>query len=158
MTEQYIPEVEFLRYAFPCTRMRKLRGLITDHDISYLKNAVLSNSVLPRSELERIFADASREITQLAEELGKDKWSPEVIRTYFLERHNTTVENDPDFPLDSFRNICKILDAEVLNHISDNTVTVKYGTSVRNVSKEFFPDVSIGARVRIHYDYIVDKL
>jgi len=155
------PELEFLRYAFPCTYMRKIRGKITDKDIDTLKSSLILEKPLSKEYLEKSFEDASKELDKIASELKKDKWSLDVIYEYFLVRHNSIVDADENLPVDSLKDMCRILEGNVISCNGDY-VTVNYSSNqkpkTRNVSKEFFKDIKLGDKVRFHYGYVVDKL
>jgi hypothetical protein len=151
------PETYFLRYAFPCIFVKKLRGEITNEEIAELERVVVNSEDVDRKLLEEVFAVASEQLDKIALELGKEKWSMEVLKEYFLVRHNDFVDTREGLPGKTLKELCKIREGEIVEDFGE-IVKVKYGERYRNVSKDFFPSVKVGDNVRIHYAYIVEVL
>ncbi|MFH1376227.1 MAG: HypC/HybG/HupF family hydrogenase formation chaperone [Candidatus Woesearchaeota archaeon] len=154
-------EVYFLKYSFPCAFIANQRGVINFEEFKRLEDAAINNKVLPREFLEKVFVMAFGRIQKLADELGKDKWNFDVIKEYFITRHNDII--DQGFSSyakapESLKNLCRIHKAKVLE-IRDDFLIVEYGGNrKRTVMKSLVPGVSIGDSVSIHYGYAVEIL
>ncbi len=152
------PEALFLRYAFPCVYIKKQRGLVDDEMIERLEKAAIDGAKVERGLLERIFFNASQQLEVLAEELGKEKWSMDVVKDYFLSRHNGIVDSNKDLPYGILKELCKIRKGVVMEELRGEFVKVSYPGCKRIVSKKIFPSVRVGGRVRVHYAFIVEVL
>ena len=149
-------EVYFIKYAFPCSHILcDVRGEITNDEFEKMRIAALNDEVLDRKFLEKIFFRAFERIAKLAEEIGKDKWDIEVIREYFRVRHNPILDKS-DYP-ESFKKMCKVHEASVLEDLGDEAI-VLYDGGKRRVKKDYLPDIKVGDRVTIHWQYAVEKI
>ncbi len=152
------PEVFFLKYAYPCAFIILQRKEITEKELEELEYAAVNEIALPREKLEKIFFRAFKRISQLAEELNKNKWDLEVIKEYFLNRHTELVEQG--FEMESnipktLKELCKIHKAKVVER-KKNLLVVKYNGRTRTVMNILTPSVRIGDTVTIHYGYAVE--
>ena len=153
-------EVYFLRYAFPCSSTSMQRGEINQEQFDELREAAINNRVLPREKLERVYHRAFEIIGKLANELNRDKWDLEVIKEYFLKRHNEIIEEgmyDYKRVPASLRELCKVHRAEIVK-INDNVLTVRYNGKKKKVLSDLVRDVREGDMVNIHHGYAVEKL
>ena len=153
-------EVLFLKYAFPCAFIIRQRKEISDEEFNTLKDAAINNKVLQREFLEKIFFRAFERIKKVGEEMNKEMWDVEVIKEYFLVKHNEIINggmysyaNSPE----SLKNLCKVHKAKVIN-IKEDILIVEYNGKTRPVMKDFIPDAQIGDTVTIHYGYAIEKL
>jgi len=156
------PEVYFIRYAYPCAHILcTVRGDVSEGEFKEMEMAAIQNRVMDREYLEKVFFRAFNRINKIAEEMGKDRWDIDVIREYFVGRHNNVLM-DSDYP-ESFREMCKTYLAEVVSMEEDGEVTVKYhselgGEKKRKVKKDYFPELKVGDKVMIHWQYAVEKI
>lgn len=156
------PEVYFIKYAYPCAHILwKVRKDITGEEYRAMYDAAVNNKVMGRDYLEKVFVRAFARMRPLAEEMKKDDvWDVEVIREYFVERHNAVLSGS-DYP-ESFKEMCKTYEAEVVS-LEGNEALVRYeseqgGEKKRKVRKDYLPDLKSGERVMIHWQYAIEKV
>ncbi|HIH37713.1 HypC/HybG/HupF family hydrogenase formation chaperone [Candidatus Woesearchaeota archaeon] len=153
--EQY-----FLKYAWPCTWVKKERGGISEDEFEMLKNAAEKGVRVPRATLERVYDVACKHMRRVAKEMRKDMWSIAVIDRYFLEEHNRMIDENEDFAMKltpSLKKLCKCSKAKVLGVI-DEFLKVEVGRDIRTVSAVFVPDAKPGDTVIVHYGYAVKMI
>ena len=83
----------FLRYAYPCMRTLEMLGKVTPGDVKHIDDIIHSIGRVEKEYLEKIFTAAISRLKHLAKDLQKDYWDMEVIREYFLTRHNTIIDS-----------------------------------------------------------------
>ena len=152
------PEVLFLKYAFPCTIVKMQRGELTQEEFDKLENAAADNKILPREFLEKTYSNAFRRMGKVSEELKKDIWSIEVIKDYFLNKHNEMIDNNEEIysrAPETLKELCKVYKSKVID-IRGDYMIVKYNDKTRSVMKTLVPNVKIGDTVTIHYGYAVE--
>lgn len=156
------PEVYFIKYAYPCAHILcKVRKDVSEEEFRAMEDAAINNKIMDREYLERVFFRAFNRIGKIAQELGKDKWDKEVIEEYFVGRHNDVLEKS-DYP-ESFKEMCCVYGGEVVELDEKGGVVVLYKsrdgtTRKRKVRKDYFKDLKIGDKVRIHWQYVVEKI
>lgn len=116
---------------------------------------------MDRAYLEKVFFRAFDRISKIAEEMGKEMWDVDVIQEYFTVRHNPVL-NGSDYP-ESFKEMCRTYKAEVVSEEDDGEIIVKYlselgGEKKRKVKKDYMPELKVGERVWIHWQYAVEKV
>lgn len=149
-------EVYFLRYAFPCAHVLcKVRKEISDEDYKKMEKAAANGEVLPRAYLEKVFFRAFKRIEKIADEMKEDKWDKEVIKEYFVNRHNDFVHNSEN--PETFKEMCKVQKAEILE-IKDGKLLVRYDNKMREVKGDYIENAKAGDKVTIHYSYAVEKI
>ncbi len=155
------PEVLFLKYAFPCAFIIKQRGEIDSKTFKTLEDAAVNNNVLDRSLLEKIFFRAFERIDKVAVEMKRHRWDAEVIREYFVKRHNEIIDNGMysyAAAPESLKDLCKVHVATV-KRISGKYLVVGYGDErTRPVMGNLVRGVKEGDKVTIHYGYAVEKV
>ncbi len=152
-SEQY-----FLRYAFPCAYVLLNQKKITQEQYDELEKAFNENSVVPKEKLEGIFKAAFRRLKVLAEEMEKDCWDIEVLREYFINRHNKCIdEGEGDyskFP-DDFKEFCKVKRCRVLKRDGD-VLTVEMDGVEKKVLGKILPEAKEGDEVYVHLGVAVE--
>ena len=154
-------EVLFLKYAFPCAFVIRQRGEINEEEFKRLEEAAIHNKVLPREMLERIFFRAFERIKIVAQSMKRDIWDAEVIRAYFVKKHNAIIDEGmysyATAP-PSLKDLCKVHKATVKD-IKDDILIVEYGTGKRRpVMKSLVPNAKKGDKVTIHYGYAIEQV
>ena len=81
-----------------------------------------------------------------------------MIKEYFVERHNDVLEKS-DYP-ESFKEMCCVYEGTVMSE-ADGEVVVSYvsrdgSEKKRKVKKDYFDELKIGDKVRIHWQYAVE--
>ncbi|MFH1802250.1 MAG: hypothetical protein ABH864_02240 [archaeon] len=156
------PEVYFVKYAYPCAHILcTVRGDVSEEDFDKMRDAAVNDKVMDREYLEKVFFRAFDRIKKIAEEMGKDKWDIEVIREYFVGRHNDVLM-DSDYP-ESFKEMCKTHQGKVVSVEDNGEVIVRYnseqgGEKKRKIRKDYFPDLKVGDKVMIHWRYAVERI
>jgi hypothetical protein len=156
------PEVLFLRYAVPCAFQLVMSKKITEDERHELELAAIEGRAVSMEKIDRIFSAAHGRRDRL---YGDKLWSPDFVGKYWREDHNEIIARleQPD----SAKDLCMVHKAEVIS-VGDLMV-VKYvgsellpesyrGERRRSVKKVFLPDVRIGDRVTIHWNYAVELL
>ena len=155
------PEVLFLKYAFPCAFVIKQRGEIDNKTFKTLEDAAINNTVLSHSLLEKIFFRAFERIGNVAKEMKRHRWDAEVIREYFVRRHNEIIDKGmysyAKAP-ESLKDLCRVHVATVKS-VSGNYLVVGYGDErTRPVMSDLVRGIKEGEKVTIHYGYAVEKV
>tara|TARA_Y100000310_G_C20641106_1_gene793935 strand:+ start:744 stop:1214 length:471 start_codon:yes stop_codon:yes gene_type:complete len=155
-----IPEVIFLKYAFPCSFILRQRNEITQQQYDQLEDAAINNTTLPKELLEKYFHRAFERISKLAIQNNKDKWDLEIIKKYFLENHNEIIEEGmysyAKAP-NTLKELCKVQKAKIIDIIDDNLI-VEFNNKTRPVMNVLTPNAKIGDTATIHYGYAVEIL
>ena len=159
MNKDLTPEQLFLRYAVPCAFVLRQRGDVEDEMVAKLEMAAMGEEVVERDTIEKIFSAAFRRIDKVAKEMGKDRWDTEVIREYFLNRHNQFIaEGDGEYARapQTLKDLCRVERAKVVSkHGSFYIVNLKDGKT-RTVIPPFVHGAEVGDEIIIHYGYGVE--
>jgi hydrogenase maturation factor len=136
------------------------RKEIDDSLLERLRRAAVNGEQIEKNLLEKIFFRAFRRIRKVADELSKDYWDKEVIKEYFVNRHNMFIDDGLEEYAKvpgSMKELCKVHKAKVVGKKEDILI-VEYGKKRRAVHSDFIPGAKIGDAVTIHYGYAVEKL
>lgn len=155
-------EVYFLRYAFPCANVLLDSGKINQDTFDRLKDAAIKGVVLARRELEEIFNAAFRRIGQVSKEMKKDIWALDVLKSYWREKHNLSIDSGDGLYSElpkSFCDLCRVYEGEVVGERKfegKRMLQVRFGKEEMFVFDCLVPNVKVGDKVRIHYAYAVE--
>ncbi|NQV08489.1 hypothetical protein HQ529_01405 [Candidatus Woesearchaeota archaeon] len=150
----------FLRYAFPCAFIINEMNEVDKETVEMLEKAAIEQKVLDRELLEKIFFRAFEKIQVLADEMGKDKWDYDVMKTYFRERHNQDIDNGVGYyktAPKAIKELSKVFEAEIVDK-RDGFFIVQYNGKTRTVSDLFVSNAKKGDKVTIHYGFAVEAL
>ncbi|MDO8555568.1 MAG: hypothetical protein Q7R96_00145 [Nanoarchaeota archaeon] len=153
-----LPEVLFLKYAFPCAFIIRQRGEISFEEFQRLEFAAAHDDPLPRMVLEKIFFRAFQRIDKVATRLHKDRWDAEVIREYFVVEHNKIIDEGMYSYMEapsSLKELCKV-QVGVVVAVDEETLVVEYNGKRRPLLRLLLPQAQIGAKVLFHYGYAVE--
>jgi hydrogenase maturation factor len=150
-----LPEIYFLRYAFPCARVLvDFRKTLSEEEYELMRDAVEHDRPMPRKYLEEKFSKAIQGLRQLSE----DYWNVKTIREYFCEGHEAMLSADLP-PL--VKRLCVVKpgvlgekiekDGEVFFHVDLG------GGDVRVVAP-LYKGAATGDTAMIHYGYAVEKV
>lgn len=167
-----MPEILFLKYAFPCTIVKVARKEITQQEYESLELAAKTNQPITRELLEKTYPGAVQRMKAGAQEKRQVYFSEENIRDYFLGRHNEllqgTFKPNPQQgpPLDenlpqAIRELCLITTGKIVKKGETFYVVefmLKNQQKRRAVVNDLLPDAQLGDIVRIHYGYAVEKV
>ncbi|MBL7054603.1 hypothetical protein ISS05_02510 [Candidatus Woesearchaeota archaeon] len=148
----------FLRYAFPCAFILKQRGEINQKKYDWLFDIAVNNKYIKKEELEKIFFRAFNYIDELAKEKNKGRWDFEIIKEYFLKRHNEIIEQGRDMYKDApetLKELSKVIEAEITDKKED-ILEIRFNNKKRFVSNIFVPEAKIKDKVRVHYGFAVE--
>ena len=151
-------ETYFLRYAYPCAFVIRQRAEIDDSLLEKLRKAAVNDEPVERELIEKIFFRAFRRIKKIAEELSKDCWDKEIIKEYFVNRHNKLIDagiEEYSKAPKTLRELCKVYKAKVVEKKGD-VIIVEYNSKRRPVLSDFVK-AEVGDEVMIHYGYAVEK-
>jgi hypothetical protein len=153
-------ETYFLRYAYPCVFIAKQRGEVDDEIMEKLRIAAVKDAPIDRALIEKSFFRAFRRMRIVAEEMGRDVWDIEVIKDYFITRHNMIIdaglETYAKAP-ESLKKLCRVSEGKVVA-IKKGALVIDLSTERRAVNSDFVPEAKVGDRVTVHYGYAVEKL
>jgi hypothetical protein len=155
----------FLRYAYPCAYIILQRKEITQHELDELENIAINNLPISKERLEKIFYKAFEFIDLLAEEQGKERWDPEIIREYFYSYHNKMIDKGIGIYATAppmLKELSRV-DKVKVTAKKDDVLTVEFlgndkKIRKRNVLNHFVPDAEEGSTITIHYGYAVELL
>ncbi|MBT5022910.1 hypothetical protein HOK51_09995 [Candidatus Woesearchaeota archaeon] len=154
-------ETYFLRYAFPCTSSKVLRGELSESEREALEKKIELGVNVSREEIERIFEVAFERIKKLAFDSGKDYWDLSIIKKYFHKYHNQCIDSGEgeyaNYPT-AMREVCKVKLAEVIGKEKE-ILKVKYINSdnvARNVVGKLLPSINIGDKIYVHLGFAVE--
>lgn len=155
--KEITPEAYFIKYAYPCSHILcTVRGEVTQEQFKQMEDAAINNKTMDRAFLEKAFFRAFARIELVAKDMGKDKWDTQVIKEYFTVRHNPVLDKS-DYP-ETFKDMCRVNIGKVIAFEGDEII-VQYGVdSQRKVKKDYLPDIKIGDKVTIHWQYAIEKL
>jgi len=146
-----LPEVYFLRYAFPCSRVLvDVRKTITEEDWLKLKNAVETDTLISREKLEQIFPIAIKRL----KEISPDYWNISTIREYFWNRHEEAISKDLPAMI---RRLCPVCKGKIIKQTNEVFKVDLGNGDIRNVNT-LYHDAKIGDTVMVHYGYAVEKI
>lgn len=152
------PEQYFLKYSYPTAQTLYEMGSISDKKLAEIKKHVLSDKSLSRTELMMLFPSTFVRIVKLADEMKKEVWDIKVMKSYFMDKHNSYVDeivtSDLTKNVSDFRKVFKgriiVKDGDML--------TVEYEDRHRQVLSDLVPDAKPGDKVTIHQGFAVEKL
>jgi len=146
-----LPEVYFMRYAFPCARVLvDFRKKITEEEWLKMKDAVDNDTPLEREYLESLFTNAVKGLKQISD----DYWRIEVIREYFWNRHEENLSKDLP-PM--MKRLCTVKKGKLEKKIDDVFVVDLGEGDVRNVHA-LYKNAEVGDTVMVHWGYAVEKI
>lgn len=146
-----LPEVYFLKYAFPCSRVSvDIRKNLSEEEWLKMKECVENDISMDRSYLEKTFPVAVARIKKI----NSDMWNVAVIREYFWSRHESEISSD--LPL-MIRRLCVVKKGKLIQQFGDVFKVDLGENDIRNVNV-LYPNASVGDEVMVHYGYAVEKV
>ncbi|MBW2972589.1 HypC/HybG/HupF family hydrogenase formation chaperone [Candidatus Woesearchaeota archaeon] len=146
-----LPEVYFMRYAFPCARVLvDFRKTLSEKDYEQMQNAVENDIPLSREYLERVFKLAFERMRTISD----DVWNVETIRKYFCEGHEAMLSNDLP-PM--IKRLCVVRSGKLIRKTKGFFKADLGGGDVRVVAA-LYKDAKVGDTAMIHYGYAVEKV
>lgn len=133
----------FFLYAHPCGDVLVKEGRLKAEQLVEVRRSLLDGRDGGEPSL---FRAALRKLEETAREMGKDRIDSEVIREYFLRKHNEDVDRE-----------CRVLIGCVESVMGD-TALIRIGDETRKVNIEFVGKVKEGDVLSVHYDYACEKL
>ena len=146
-----LPEVYFLRYAFPCARVLvDFRKTLTEEEYDKMREAVENDTPLPREYLEKTFPKAMMGLKKIS----KDYWNVATIRKYFCECHEEMLSTDLP-PL--VKRLCVVKPGKLVAEVK-GFFRVDLGCGDVRVVTPLYKDAKVGDTAMIHYGYAVEKI
>ena len=150
-----LPEVYFLRYAFPCARVLvDFRKTLTEKEYDGLQQAVETDTPIRRDFLEDKFAKAIQGMKKISE----DYWTVDTIREYFWNRHEENLS--PDLP-ELITRLCVVRKGRLEKKIEKEGQTffrVDIGSGDLRIVIPLYERAKEGDLATIHYGYAVEKV
>ena len=146
-----LPEIYFLKYAFPCARVLvDFRKTINEEEYERLRQAVEKDTALPREYLERIFPKAIAGMRKISD----DYWNIRTIQEYFCRRHEEALS--PDLP-PMLKRLCIVKPGRFEKKV-DGHFRVDLGNGDIRIVAPLYKDAKVGDTAMIHYGYAVEKI
>lgn len=146
-----LPEVYFLRYAFPCARVLvDFRKSMSEEEYERMRKCVESDMPMPREYLEKTFPKAFKNLRQI----NKDCWNIKTIRKYFCEGHEDMLSKDLP-PM--VRRLCIVKPGRLVRKIGRFFRADLGGGDIRTVAP-LYKGAEEGDTAMIHYGYAVEKV
>ena len=150
MGGKMLPEVYFLKYAFPCARVLvDVRKTISKEEWENIKNAVENEKPLRREYLEKTFSKAFIGLKKISD----NYWDVKVIRDYFWNKHEFEISND--LP-PTIQRLCVVKKGKIVKKIGDY-YRVDLGDGDVRIVDALYP-AEEGDNAMIHYGYAVEKV
>ena len=152
-------EREFLKFAMPCAFVLVQRGELSQGELQRMESSARAGRPMQREDLGRIFHRAFQRLRELAAETGRDFFSIENIRDYFLRKHNELIDLGKEswaMAPPTLRHLCRVLRAEVVRAADDILVVKDERGEVRTVLRALVPKAAKGDSVIVHYGYAVE--
>ncbi len=150
-------ESVFLKYSFPCAQVLLDKGQISKEEYEKLKGAAISGGSVERETLERMFTAAIRRLKAV---FGKDYWTPESVREYFISHHNHFIdEGEGEYARAPgyFKRMCKVHKAKVISR-KGNALTVEFDGQTKPVVGLLLKDAKPGDTVTVHLGFAIEKI
>jgi len=145
----------FFKYALPCAGTLIERGSLTRENFEKMLSLVEEGKE-PEKGKEKIFKVAMAYLTFIAKEKSKDIIDEEVIREYFLFRHDEAVEERFEEMGDFDSLQCKTWPGIVKDVKDDAFVETPIG--IKPYKKIFVKDLKVDDTVVVHRDFIVERI
>jgi hydrogenase maturation factor len=146
----------FLKYAIPCSETLARRGVITKKYQRNLMRAVFFNKKIPENS-ENIFKVAGLMCEKTARGLGKKSIDQDVIRKYFLFRHDRVVDKRYKIFKDFDPIQCRLYSGKI-SSLKKRVATVQTIIGKRNYKTDISKSLSAGDFVVVHRDFIIEKI
>ncbi|MBM3234051.1 hypothetical protein FJZ19_03065 [Candidatus Pacearchaeota archaeon] len=155
------PEAVFFRYSAGCAYQLFNLGRITKQDYDEIKNFRARGEIPDRAFLEKVYPVAIERIKRLATSLGRDYWSIEIIKKYFLEEHNRVIDRGEGYYAqapDVIKELCKVRVGIVTGKEDRGFIvyTVDFGGREEKVVGKYLPNAKKGDKISAHWKEAVD--
>jgi len=146
-----LPEVYFLRYAFPCARnLVDLRKTMTEEEYEVMRKAVETDTPMDREYLEKTFKKAVQGFKKISE----DFWRIEVIREYFWKQHEENLSKDLP-PM--VRRLCLVRKGTLIKQFG-KAFKVVFDDEETRIITPLYKDAKVGDKVMVHYGHAAEKV
>lgn len=145
----------FMKYALPCAGTLIKRGVVDRNSIESLIDAVKKGKEIPIGA-ENIFKVAMSACSLIAIDKKKDFIDEEIIRDYFVFRHDDVVDRRFEEMKDFDPEACRVRIGKVVS-VHDGFAVVKNDSMIKKFRTDFLPDVKVGDSVITHWDFIVER-
>lgn len=145
----------FLKYALPCSVVLIRRGQVEKGVIDKLFMKVEEGKRIKGNPGE-IFQFAGAACKLIARERGKDKIDSEVIREYFLERHDKAVTERHKEMRDFKPSECRVYPGKVLE--TGDLIRALTPRGIKLFRKDFEPFIKEGDYVTVHRGFVIEKI
>lgn len=150
-----LPEVYFLRYAFPCARVLvDFRKTLTEKEYLEMQKAVETDTPMDRKFLESKFTKAVEGLRKISDDI----WNVKTIREYFCARHEDNLSKDlPDI----VNRLCVVKPGKLLKRFDKGGkifFRAEIGNRDERVVIPLYKNAAVGDVAMIHYGYAVEKV
>lgn len=146
----------FMKYALPCMGVLVKRGKITQETVDRLFDSIKNGKGVPESA-EKITEVAFAACSIIAIDNKKEHIDKDVIREYFLFRHDEMVDKRYDIMGDFDQQACRTRPGRVLS-VSNGEAIVENSLGKKNYRTDFLPGARSGDLVVTHWNFIVEKI
>lgn len=145
----------FMKYAVPCAGTLVKRGKLQQEDVNNLVDVLKNDGKMPEN-CEKNFTVAMAACSLIAMDGGKSVVDSDVIREYFLLKHDDVIDKRYEEMGDFDPEACRTRMGIVLS-VEKNRAMVLTSQGKDNYRNDF-TDVKEGDSVIVHWNFIVEKL
>ena len=145
-----------MKYALPCVSVLVKRGTVTQEHLESLIETVKDGGEAPTGA-EKIPAVAFAVCSLIALENGKAAIDDDIIREYFLFRHDDMIDKRYEEMGDFDTDACRTRIGRIVS-IDSGRALVEMPGRTKTYRTDFVPDVKVNDRVVTHWDFIVETV
>ena len=145
----------FMRYALPCAGTLVKRHIMTQKQWDDLIDAVKNGRKVPKDS-EKVFKVAFAACSMIAMDKKKRFIDSEVIREYFLFKHDDVINKRYEEMRDFDPEACRTK-AGTVEEVKEGLATVKTRSGKGDFRVDFVKDLRKGDTVVIHWDFVTEK-
>jgi hydrogenase maturation factor len=146
----------FMKYAIPCANTLVKRGTISQEYVDMLMDAVKNGRQLPK-DAEKVFKVAFSACTLIAMDNNTEAIDEDVIRDYFLFKHDDVIDRRYEEMGDFDPDACRTRSG-VVESVEDGIAVVANSAGRRSYLTDFVPDLKKGDIVVTHWNFIIEKI
>ena len=145
----------FMKYALPCAGTLVKRGQVAQKDVDRLINIVKNGGKIPK-DVEKIFKVAFSACSLLAIDRKKNNIDSDVIREYFLRKHDDVIDKRHAEMGDFDPESCRIRIGSC-ESVENGFATVITSQGKKKYRTDFITNPRKNDIVITHWDFIVEK-
>ncbi len=148
--------VLFMKYALPCAGTLVRRGKVSREYIDRLIDIVKNNGKIPK-DAEKIFVVAFSACSLIAMDSGKSSIDSDIIREYFLLRHDDVIDRRYEEMGDFDPEACRTRSG-IVGSVGDDFAVVNTPLGKGKYRTDFVSDIRRNDVVVTHWNFVVEKI